>query len=178
MLSDRHDAIANEGIVIDLSAIIRSLAPLTEGLCNNFSEFAGLVLNHIEGLGKNSARIDIVADLYYKDSIKGPTRRDRGSSGPRFLFSGNSSLPSDFVNDFLRNGDNKTDFNLFVATEAQNKRWNKDVFITRGRTVVNCINGDVCSMYEDDNLTLEEADNRIVCHISHMIEKGLCDIRV
>ena len=29
-------------------------------------------------------------------------------------------------------------------------------------------------MYNDDGLTrmLEEADNRIVCHVSHMIEKG------
>ena len=25
-------------------------------------------------------------------------------------------------------------------------------------------------MYTDDNLTLEEADNRIICHIGHMIK--------
>ena len=34
-------------------------------------------------------------------------------------------------------------------------------------------------MYTDDNLTLEEADNRIICHIGHMIKAdNLTSIKV
>ena len=43
---------------------------IAEGLCKNFSDLAVFILNHIEGLGENLGRIDIVADLYYKNSIK------------------------------------------------------------------------------------------------------------
>ena len=45
-------------------------------------------------------------------------------------------------------------------------------------SVINCTSGDMCDMYKDDNLTLEEADNRIVCHISHMIHGGISDILI
>ena len=31
----------------------------------------------------------------------------------------------------------------------------------------------ICTHYTDDNLTLEEADNRIICHIRHMIKVDL-----
>ena len=83
------------------------------------------------------------------------------------------------MNNFLKNEDNKTDLNSFIATEAQNKRWgNKCVFITHGNTVINCLTGNACLLYNDDGLTLEEADNRILCHISHMVENGLLNIKV
>lgn len=54
----------------------------------------------------------------------------------------------------------------------------KYIFITRGSTVINCITGRMCNMYKDDGLTLEEADNRMVCHVCHMIDNGILNIKI
>ena len=44
------------------------------------------------------------------------------------------------------------------------------VYIIKANTVIDCKDREACHMYTDDNLTLEEADNRIICHIGHMIK--------
>ena len=53
--------------------------------------------------------------MYYHRSIKGHTRKSRGT---RFIFDGDAKLPSDF-DDFLQNEDNKSFLNLFIATRAE-----------------------------------------------------------
>ena len=35
---------------------------------------------------------------------------------------------------------------------------------------IDCKDGEACHTYTDDNLTLEEADNRIICHIGPMMK--------
>ena len=57
----------------------------------------------------------LLANMYYRRSIKGPTRK---SSGKRFIFKGDAKLPFDF-DDFLQNEDNKSFLNLFIATRAE-----------------------------------------------------------
>ena len=53
------------------------------------------------------------------------------------------------------------------------------MYITKANTVIDCKDGEACHMYTDDNLTLEEADNRIICHIRHMIKAdNLTSIKV
>ena len=80
-----------------------------------------------------------------------------------------------FFNRFLQNEGNKTDLNNFIATQAQTKQWNKQAYVTLGAVSLILLLGIcvTCILYKDDNLTLEEADNRIVCHISHMIHGGI-----
>ena len=53
------------------------------------------------------------------------------------------------------------------------------VYIIKANTVIDCKDGEACHMYNDDILTLEEADNRIICHIGHMIKAdNLISIKV
>ena len=47
--------------VVDLSALIRSLASFVVSKCIDLNDFADAVLDHVVGLCKNSPRIDIVA---------------------------------------------------------------------------------------------------------------------
>ena len=49
--------------------------------------------------------------------------------------------------------------------------------ITNANTVIDCKDGEACRiksraiiLYTDDNSTLEEGDNRIICHIGQMIK--------
>ena len=53
--------------------------------------------------------------MYYRRSIKGLTRKSRGT---RFIFDGEAKSPSDF-DDFLQYEDNKSFLNLFIATRAE-----------------------------------------------------------
>ena len=111
--------------------------------------------------------------------IKGPTRKSRGT---RFIFDGDAKLPSDF-DDFLQNEDNKSFLNLFIATRAEVIYLGSEVgcvvYIMKSNTAIDCKDGEASHMYTDDNLTLEEADNRIICHIGHMIKAdNLISIKV
>ena len=64
------------------------------------------------------------------------------------LFTGDTSLPSDFSTDFLQNEGNKTDLNNFIATQAQTKQWNyNQAYVTLPGSVINCTSGDMCDMY-------------------------------
>ena len=49
--------------------------------------------------------------MYYRRSIKGPTRKSRGT---RFIFDGDAKLPSDF-DDFLQNEDNESFLNQYLS---------------------------------------------------------------
>ena len=115
--------------------------------------------------------------MYYRRSIKGPTRKSRGTG---FIFNGDAKLPSDF-DDFLQNDDNISFLNLFIATRAEAIDLGSEVscvvYIIKSNTVIDCKDWEACHMYTGDNLTLE--DNRIICHIGHMIKAdNLISIKV
>ena len=97
------------------------------------------------------------------------------------MFREDTPFPSDFSTDFLKNSENKEDLKMFLASAARHKSWEKLVYVTHGRHgegVKECTTGGDIRMYEDDGLTLEEADNRMICHISHMIDSGMSRIAV
>ena len=104
----------------------------------------------------------LLANIYYRLSIKGPTRKSRGT---RFIFDGDAKLPYDF-DDVLQYEDNKSFLNLFIATGAEaidlGSEVGSFVYIIKANTVIDCKDGKACHMYTDDNLNLEEADNRII----------------
>ena len=62
----------------------------------------------------------------------------------------------------------------FIATRSEAVDLGSEVgcvvYIIKANIVIDCKNGDACHMNTDDNLTLEEADKRIICHIGHMIK--------
>ena len=115
--------------------------------------------------------------MNYRHSIKGPTRKSRGT---RCIFDGDAKLPPDF-DDLLQNDDNISFLNLFIATRAEAIDLGSEVgcvvYIMKANTVIDCKDGEACHKYTDDNLTLE--DNRIICHTGHMIKAdNLISIKV
>ena len=76
----------------------------------------------------------------YCRSIKGPTRKSRGTS---FFFDVDAKLPSDF-DDFLQNEDNKSFLNLFIATRAEAI----DLGIEVGCVVYGHLQQDVVSRFD------------------------------
>ena len=89
-------------------------------------------------------------------------------------------LSSDF-DDFLQNDDNISFLNIFIATRAEAIELGSEVggvvYIIKTNTVIDCKDGEACHMYTDDNFTFE--DNRIICHIGHMIKAdNLISIKV
>ena len=53
-------------------------------------------------------RCDIIADQYFKDSLKQNIRSSRGQ-GSRKHFKDETKIPEDFRNNFLTNNDNEND---------------------------------------------------------------------
>ena len=85
-ISKSGDQSVADGTVPDQTVLIRSLASFAVSKCIDFNDFADAVLDHVVGLCKNSPRIDIVADMDYRHSIKGPTKKSRCTSGAIFIF--------------------------------------------------------------------------------------------
>ena len=101
----------DSGLIIDLSGIINAKADM---ICSTFQDFADKLYRHIVSLGKNYARIDIVCDRYFGDSLKEGVRKGRGS-GTKINFDGHSKFPAKFADDFLKYSENKEQLNLFLA---------------------------------------------------------------
>ena len=90
----------NTTFAIDLTATICTMTNLS----NIYKEF---VWNFLSTLPRVFKRLDIVADTYRENSIKGGERSTRGSSQKFIIASCKSRLPRDF-SVFMKNGKNKT----------------------------------------------------------------------
>ena len=99
--------------VIDVSAIIKSQASISRA--KTFEEFSAEIINCIKRISVNCSRVDIVFD----NSLKAHTRDCRGV-GQYFPFSATTSIPRDFVNNFLHNNRNKMELNLVLAEQLIN----------------------------------------------------------
>ena len=58
-------------------------------------------------IAKDYDRIDIIADQYFSQSLRSQTREGRGHV--------ETSFPTDFTDNFLRNNENKSRFNVSLA---------------------------------------------------------------
>ena len=106
-----------DAIVIDLSVIIGSQAPLLS--YGSTFDFSLLVIDRIRTMAEscNAQRIDIVTDQYTELSIKSPTRLARISEsfGQQILFDCETRVPTDDVcQSFLTDEMNKTKLNEFI----------------------------------------------------------------
>ena len=88
--------------------------------------------------------MDLVADLYWPDSIKGPTRKKRGTASG-VHFSGEDILPKRTkLDQYLTNDEFKADLNglIFdVVTEAEDFDTDLDILITDGLKIMKISNG-------------------------------------
>lgn len=66
-----------------------------------------LVFDYVCDIAKDYDRIDIIADQYFSQSLRSQTREGRGH--------GETSFPTDFTDNFLRNNENKSRFNVSLA---------------------------------------------------------------
>ena len=106
-----------DAIVIDLSVIIRSQAPLLSS-GSTFDDFSLLVIDRIINMAEScdAQGIDIVTDQYTELSIKSPTglARESQSFGQQILFDGETQVPNDVCQSFLTDEMNKTRLNEFI----------------------------------------------------------------
>ena len=171
------------GSIIDLSLIIRSKIS-TIPKDKTFNELCSSILQSCADVGfkYNVDRIDLVADQYNPKSIKSPTRsiRKGKSINPEVDFDGNTKVPNDVGKNFINNEANKRKLNSLIALTCKNSDWSwkKDFAVTNNMINIFTKQGEK-SIYRPDYIeVLEEADNRIVCHISDMLSSKMSRICV
>ena len=97
-------------MICDLSVFIKS-----RYFDNNklFSDFANSLYNRIVKDSSGYLRCDIVADRYFKGSLKEAIRNKRGY-GSRKIFNDMTEMPQDFK-EFLGNSENKNSLTKYLA---------------------------------------------------------------
>ena len=119
-------------------------------------------------LGKTQ-RVDLVWDVYIKDSLKLSTRSNRGT-GTRKRVSSHAKLPGNWKN-FLRNDDNKDELFQSLGHECVSKD-------TGDKVIVSTLLDSVVSSRDGQNTdglqpcSHEEADTRMLLHVKDAMNCG------
>ena len=101
------------GVVIELSMLFRKTKPTW---VHTFSDFAKFLYNEIMKLAAPFSRCDVIADRYFKGSLKDGVRADRSKeTGIVITFDDNTPMPSNFQTKFLSNTVKKTNLNEYLA---------------------------------------------------------------
>lgn len=164
-----------DSYIVDLSVDIRSKASVIQNDVYTYRQFIMLVLDSVASRAARAKvqQIDIVADFYFKQSIKSGTRTDRGISS-RILFQLDDKLAKNFES-LLKNDEFKTDLNSAFANEEilQAWKWQGDFRVSKGSSVIERMDGMVSERiicFQSGVSSLEEADNRLVLHIRDSIQ--------
>ena len=115
-------------LILDGAAIVNMLKP---GSAKTFQDYAdNIVLPYIQSRLQNVSRIDVVWDVYHKDSLKVDARNWRGK-GIRRRVEAMSLVPKNWQG-FLRIDENKTELLLFsfLAIRISKMSTNKEVITT------------------------------------------------
>ena len=173
------DSVIAQGLVVDLSVIIRSEASIVSSELT-YKDFATHILERVQHMAEKDrvTRVDIVQDTYDPFSIKGTTREERGV-GSRMIFEQEDALPAD-IDSFLKNDGNKTELNKLISQLAARPTtwtWDGEVVVTYGKRVMSRSDGVQDIMRWIDGVH-EEADNRMIVHIVDMIRKSIINIKI
>ena len=161
-----NESPAVDAKILDGPAIVNMLRPHDS---KTFIEYVtGVIEPYIVHQLQSVARVDLVFDRYFTDSLKSGTRSNRGS-GVRRVVKANSSMPNNWST-FLRCDDNKSElFPLIVNKLVQNIDPNNGLFIG------SLEDGAVANQYVDLQplmpCNIEEADERMFIHVKHAAEK-------
>ena len=159
-------------IILDGAAIVHSLPTAA---AKTFTEYADdIFIPYLSKQLHATTRLDVVWDTYIPDSLKESTRDKRGK-GIRRKVSGLTKLPGNWM-DFLHVPKNKEELFAFLTSRVSEFACppSKSIHITSGASVVST--GERSSQMSTCNH--EEADTRIVVHISHALEQGMKVIKV
>lgn len=125
---------------------------------------------------QSSSRLDLVWDTYRADSLKASARAKRGK-GVRRRVTAEGAIPSSWEN-FLREDTNKTQLFKFLS-EALILWFNlkdKQLVVTDGEEV--CSKPPLSELSSLAPCTHEEADGRMMLHVSHAARHGHKEIMV
>ena len=81
--SSENVPVKSEGLIVDVSVIVRILGAVINTSDFTYFEFVNHVLRYIEDMAVKlqASRLDIVCDTYLNNSIKSATREGRGMTG-------------------------------------------------------------------------------------------------
>lgn len=148
--------------VFDGPAIVNMIKPTD---CKTFADYvSGVIQPFIEHHLRSAARLDLVFDRYFKDSLKSGTRSNRGS-GVRRVVKANGTMPNNWST-FLRCDENKSElFPLIVDALSENISDTRGLFVgSREDGAVANQNVDLRSLMP---CNIEEADERMFVHVQH-----------
>jgi hypothetical protein len=111
-------------------------------------------------------RLDVVFDVYKKNSLKFHTRENRGK-GTRKKVGAGTKLPGNWP-DFLKDDHNKSELFCFIAEQVASHPFptGKAVYVTQNERVL-CIQGEPMG-----DCSHEESDTRILVHLRHALSNG------
>ena len=169
-----------KAIILEASPILRKLG---NAAVENFYEFAVVFYNYVVRKALFFNRLDVIFDRYFKNSLKSQTREGRGSSGTRVTaINDDVPFPSNFLNSFLCNADNKNDFGIYLASKVISihrdvGNMNLQICVTQNDTIISVPTAVDDEIFQISS-TAEEADQKIVRHALHCIRSGYSDIEV
>ena len=158
-----HDA---QMIILDGAAIINMIKP---GTSESFNDYATKVMEYIhKQFSGKVLRVDMVFDIYRKNSLKAGTRQKRGK-GTRRRVEGKNKVPSNWQ-EFLRVDDNKYELFHLISERVVNEAFPGMVIITHGEKVLSSAPCDLSGLMA---CTHEEADTRMFVHASDGAQHGM-----
>lgn len=162
--------------VLDGAAIVHFLNP---GINKTFGDYANNVfipfLNREFG---NVSRLDVIWDIYIKDSLKNTTREKRGT-GQRIRVTASAKIPKGWAN-FLRDNANKEGLFHLLSSICHSHDFGNgnELIITDGS---NALINNACEDRRRTSLqpcNHEEADTRIMVHVADAVAQGYKNIMI
>ena len=155
-------------IILDGAAVIQMLKPMG---VKTFDEYAlHVFLPYISSQLSGVSRLDIIWDTYKQDSLKGTARSKRGKGVRRHVV-GKACLPGNWQS-FLRLDSNKTELFSFLSSVLLKELCdaNKKIVVTDGEMIR--YTQILQNMHTLSPCSHEEADTRILLHVSHAAQHG------
>ena len=154
-------------IIIDGSALVNSTPPKVSKTFNEYVQED--TISKLASYASKYDRIDIVFDVYKKDSLKSETRSKRGS-GIRRRVSATSKTPTNWKG-FLRDDNNKTElFAFFPEKICSSEAITNLVIATKGPLAIT--NSITKSLDAISPCSHEEADTRLFVHARDAVLNG------
>ena len=158
--------------------IINGMAVLQKARANGltFGQLAQTILGNVLSSAVNASRIDVVFYVYISNSIKSAERLNRSAGGTIAFRSLQPEHPIKQWNHFLSYGGNKTEVIAFLVAEwgKSERLLNRELgtfFVTTKDQCYEISNNGVRVVPELVS-TQEEADTRMMLHVSHAKQQG------
>ena len=168
----------DSAIIIDFSLFTKSHA-INENATS--LEFADSLRKRILNESSSCLRCDVIADRYFKNSLKQNIRSIRGL-GSRKHFNDETKIPGDFRSNFLRNSDNENNLHVYLAEKfIETPIFPKHLVITYNDSILTNTE-NIIAEDQISNCVIEEADQIIIRHLINCAKNvfkvcfSMCDL--